>query len=97
MRLAGVNRLRLQLRLAATEPLRWHLRPRLRQQRRCSCRCTPAIMAVAAAEQAHGHGGYDTLAEPHSSQLVVKASKFLTTAWPVNSREEVCRGAAEHF
>jgi len=46
---------------------------------------------VVASANGHGQVEYQTLAEPHRSLLAVKASKFLTTVWPVSNREEVRR------
>ena len=55
---------------------------------RCIWRGRPSIVA-AVAVGTPGDQAFRTLMQPHSLLLVVKASKFLTTAWPVNSRAEV--------
>ena len=47
------------------------------------------VAATAATMGSSEDGEFRTLAQPHSLQLVVKASRFLATAWPVSSTAEV--------
>lgn len=88
MRLACAKTLRTHTPHAPTEPLRCQLWSFRQQQRRCITGCALPTAVATAAANGHGAREYQTLAEPHGSLLVVKASKFLTTAWPVSNREE---------
>lgn len=63
---------------------RWTGSSRRQLSRRRAVAAVDGEPAAAAAVE-----GYLTLAGQHSSELEVKKSRFLTTAWPVGSAEEV--------
>lgn len=58
------------------------------RQEGCMHCCASQPSSSEAAAQADP-APYETLREEHYAELEVKKSKFLTTAWPISSPEEV--------